>query len=252
MVRYNTHPPLRPVQPALPQLQRAYGYCRVSTDMQADNGIRLEEQQRKIEARCLENGWLLEHVYVDAGVSGSTPLGKRPEGAKLLAAVQPLDVVIAARMDRCFRSALDALQTIQSFKRRKISLWLLDLGNDCGGNGISELIVTVLAATAQFERSLISERIRDAKRQLRATGRHQGGDRPFGWRVVKRGADEGKLVPVDAEQQALVDMFRMREEGLSLRDIAGTLKARGLSISHQSVKRALDRGAGTIAAGGAA
>jgi putative DNA-invertase from lambdoid prophage Rac len=76
----------------------------------------------------------------DAGDSGGTPLGKRPEGARLLATVQPGDIVVVAEMDRMFRSALDALQTIESFKRRKVSLWLLDLGNDCSGNGISELI----------------------------------------------------------------------------------------------------------------
>jgi hypothetical protein len=61
-----------------------------------------------------------------------------------------------------------------------------------------------------------------------------------------------RLVPVAAEQQALADMTRIRAEGLSLRHIADTLKARGLSISHQSVKRALDRDAGAIAAEGAA
>ena len=123
----------------------------------------------------------------------------------------------------------------------KFSLWLLDLGNDCSGNGISELIVTVLAAVAQFERSLISERIKDAKAQLRATGRHQGGTRPFGWRIGKG----GKLVKVPAEQAGLADMRRLHADGMSLRDIANTLNGRGLSISHQSVKRALDRGAGT-------
>jgi DNA invertase Pin-like site-specific DNA recombinase len=64
--------------------------------------------------------------------------------------VRPGDVVIAAKMDRVFRSALDALRTIEDFKRRKISLWLLDLG-DVSGNGVSELIVTVLAAVAQFD-----------------------------------------------------------------------------------------------------
>src|SRR3954470_17743799 len=87
------------VQPAGP---RAWGYARVSTDQQADSGISLDEQKRKIEARCAENGWQLEHVYVDAGISGSMPLGRRPQGAKLLAAVRPGDIVIAARMDRCF------------------------------------------------------------------------------------------------------------------------------------------------------
>ena len=78
-----------------------------------------------------------------------------------------------------------AVQTIADFKRRKISLWLLDLGNDCSGNGISELITTVLAAVAQFERGLISERIKDAKANLRRAGKHQGGGRPFGWQFGK-------------------------------------------------------------------
>ena len=48
---------------------------------QADSGISLDEQQRKIEARCLEHGWTLERVYVERGVSGSTPLSRRSEGA---------------------------------------------------------------------------------------------------------------------------------------------------------------------------
>jgi putative DNA-invertase from lambdoid prophage Rac len=67
--------------------QRVFGYCRVSTDRQADSSISIDEQRVKIEARCLEHGWQLEHVYVDAGASGSTPLARRPEGSKLLAAL---------------------------------------------------------------------------------------------------------------------------------------------------------------------
>lgn len=93
---------LDPVQSAGP---RVWGYARVSTDMQADSGISLDEQQRKIEARCAENGWWLERVYIDAGVSGSVPLGLRPEGEKLLRIVRPGDVVCAAKLDRMFRSA---------------------------------------------------------------------------------------------------------------------------------------------------
>jgi putative DNA-invertase from lambdoid prophage Rac len=158
-----------------------YGYCRVSTDRQADSGISLDEQERKIPARCHENGWHLEHVYVDADVAGSTPLSKCPQGARLLAVVRPGEIVIAAKMDRCFRSAFDPLETIKNFKRQRISLWLLDLGGGCSGNGISELIVTVLAAVAQFERGLISERIKGAKHNLRRGNKHQGGKRPFGW-----------------------------------------------------------------------
>jgi len=140
--------------------------------------------------------------------------------------VQPGDVVIAAKMDRMFRSALDALQTIAEFKRRKIGLWLLHLGNDCSGNGISELIMTVLAAVAQFERGLISERIKDAKRNLRRAGRHQGGGRPF---------------PDPEEQAAIADIIAMRSDGKSLMAIRDAMRARGFPISHQLVAHTLQR-----------
>jgi putative DNA-invertase from lambdoid prophage Rac len=223
--------------------QRVFGYCRVSTDRQADSGISLDEQERKIEARCVEQDWRLEHVYVDAGVSGSTPLGKRPEGARLLAALRPGDVVIAAKMDRCFRSAFDALGTIEGFKRRKISLWLLDLGGDVSGNGISELIMTVLAAVAQFERSLISERIKDAKRNLRRGNKHQGGKRPFGWQFGETNGHgrARELVPDEAEQVAITDIVAMRGTGATLMAIRDRLRGQGFAISHQSVANILSR-----------
>ena len=229
--------------------RRAYGYARVSTEMQSSEGISLEEQAHKIQSRCSENGWELEHVYVDAGISGSTPLSRRPQGAKLLAALRPGDVVIAARMDRMFRSALDALQTIESFKARKISLWLLDLGNDCSGNGISELIITVLAAVAQFERRLISERIKDAKGKLRRDGRHQGGTRPFGFQfgeIAGRGTAP-TLIPDEAEQVAIKQIFAMREGGATLMAIRDAVRALGHQISHQSVSNILARGEAALA-----
>jgi putative DNA-invertase from lambdoid prophage Rac len=239
----------RAKQPPLPGGPRVYGYCRVSTDRQADSGISLDEQERKLEARCQENGWHLEHVYVDAGVSGSTPLAKRPQGARLLSALRPGDVMIAAKMDRCFRSAFDALATIEGFKRRKISLWLLDLGGDVSGNGISELIMTVLAAVAQFERSLISERIKDAKRNLRRGNKHQGGKRPFGWQFgeVNGHGRARELVPDDAEQAAIADIVSMRGAGATLMDIRDTLRGRGFAISHQSVANILARQEGATA-----
>ena len=221
---------------------RCFGYCRVSTEQQADSGIGLDEQRRKIEARAAEMNWRLEHVYVDAGISGSTPLGRRPEGARLLAALRPGDIVVAARMDRCFRSAFDALQTIQDFKRRRIALWLLDLG-DVSGNGISELTVTILAAVAQFERSLISERIKDAKRNLRRAGRHQGGSVPFGYR---RG-DANHLIAEPSEQAAISTIRQMREAGASLMTIRDAVRAKGLAISHETVRRVLARSAAETA-----
>jgi DNA invertase Pin-like site-specific DNA recombinase len=168
MARYSR----RQQQPAA--APRCYGYCRVSTQEQANDGVSLDEQQRRIQGRALELGFELTRVFVEQGISGSTPLGRRPQGAKLLAAVRPSDTIIAAKLDRMFRIAVDALTTIEDLKRHNIRLVLLDVG-DVSGNGVSQLVLTVLAAVAQFERERISELVKDSKAQLRHENRHQGG-----------------------------------------------------------------------------
>ena len=48
-----------------------YGYVRVSTAMQADNGESLDAQRRQVEGYAMQQGWDLDHVYVERGVSGS-------------------------------------------------------------------------------------------------------------------------------------------------------------------------------------
>jgi putative DNA-invertase from lambdoid prophage Rac len=215
-----------------------YGYARVSTERQADEGVSLEEQIRRIEGRALEQGWQLAETFIERGISGSVPLGDRPEGARLVAGLQPGDVVIAAKLDRMFRSAWDALNVIRDFQRRRISLWLLDLGGDVSGDGIAKLVLTILAAIAEFERERIGERIRDAKRHQRRTGQYLGGDRPFGWEI---GAD-GVLIEKEDEQRALAEMRALRSQGMSYRAISEHMRTEfGLSISHQGVKRALER-----------
>ena len=220
-----------------------YGYSRVSTERQADEGVSLDEQIRRIEGRALEQGWQIAEVFVERGVSGSVPLGDRPEGARLLAVLQPGDIVIAAKLDRMFRSALDALNVIRDFQRQRISLWLLDLGGDVSGDGIARLVLTILAAIAEFERERIGERIRDAKRHQRRSGQYLGGDRPFGWRI----GEDGMLVEDEAEQRALADMLEMRDAGTSLRNIATQIQqTHGIQISHQGVKRVLQRLGGSV------
>jgi DNA invertase Pin-like site-specific DNA recombinase len=54
-------------------------------------------------------GMKIDQMFVERGVSGSKPLAERPESSRLLAALQPNDVVITPKLDRMFRSALDAL-----------------------------------------------------------------------------------------------------------------------------------------------
>ena len=80
-------------------------------------------------------------------------------------------MIITPKLDRRFRSAADALGTLEELKRPGHGLVMIDLGGDVTGNGISKLVFTILSAVAENERDRIRERIREVKRHLGVTGR---------------------------------------------------------------------------------
>src|SRR5271165_6769258 len=208
-----------------------YGYCRVSTLRQANEGESLDVQRRQIEGYALMHGLAVDEVVVEEGVSGSVPVEDRPVGGPLFAKLKRGDIVIAAKLDRLFRSALDALKVVESLKTRDIKLHLLDLGGDIAGNGLSKLFLTIAAAFAEAERDRIRERIGQVKADQKARGRYLGGKIPFGFR---RG-ETGELVEVPAEQEAIREMVALRVQGKGLRAIAEVMQAKGHRISHEGV-----------------
>jgi putative DNA-invertase from lambdoid prophage Rac len=208
-----------------------YGYCRVSTVRQATEGESLDVQQRQIQGYAHMHGLALDDVVVEEGVSGSVPVAERPAAGPMFAKLAKGDVVIAPKLDRLFRSALDALRVVEELKARGVKLHLLDLGGDIAGNGLSKLFLTIAAAFAEAERDRIRERIGQVKADQKARGRYLGGIVPFGFR---RGKD-GELVPHEAEQEAIREMAALRAEGEALRAIATAMAARGHRISHEGV-----------------
>jgi DNA invertase Pin-like site-specific DNA recombinase len=212
-----------------------YGYARVSTDRQASEGESLGTQRRVIEGYAMMHGLELDTVLIERGVSGSKPLGDRLEGARLLMMLKPGDTVITSKLDRMFRSALDALDVLGQLKRRGVSLHMIDLGGDVTGNGISKLVFTILSAVAEAERDRIRERIRDVKLDQRRRNRYLGGIVPFGWRVSKDGA----LVEDVVQQRAIRHIVELRREGMSLRSISAALAGDGIKLSHEGVKGVL-------------
>lgn len=187
-------------------------------------------------------GLAIDRVFVERGVSGSKPLKDRPEGSALLAVLKPGDVIITAKLDRMFRSAIDALAVLGKLRQAGVSLHMIDLGGDTTGNGVGKLVFTILSAVAEAERDRTRERISEVKRDQRKRGRYLGGIAPWGWQVGK----DGELVPIPAQQAALKRMRKLRQSGLSLRAIAEKMRASGVAISHQGVKTALDASASVI------
>ena len=168
-----------------------YGYIRVSTDEQAaDDRHSLSAQRRKIEAAAALADLTVDHWVEDAGVSGAMPMAQRPFGGRMLTALQVGDRVIAAKMDRAFRSAADALATAETLKARKVDLVLVDIGTDpVTQNGAAKLFFTMLAAVAEFERDTIKARMMEGKRGKAAAGGHVGGKTPFGYTKIGTGRE---------------------------------------------------------------
>jgi putative DNA-invertase from lambdoid prophage Rac len=210
-----------------------YGYARVSTVQQADSGESLGAQRRKLQGYSQMLGQPLDQVFIERGVSGSRRLQERPEGKRLLEVVQPGDTVLTTKLDRMFRSALDALEVLGQLKRQSVSLHMIDLGGDVTTDGIAKLVFTILSAVAEAERDRTRERIADVKRDQRARGRYLGGSVPFGWRKGRDGA----LVAEPSEQGAIRRMVRLRQKGQSLRDISGAMKNEGFDLSHFGIQK---------------
>jgi len=204
-----------------------WGYSRVSTAAQADDGESLEVQRRQIEGWCHMHGLVLDDLFVERGVSGSMPVAKRPEGSAMWKSLRRGDTIIASKLDRMFRSALDALQTVEALRELGVSLVLLDLGGDISGNGLSRLFLTIVAAFAEAEMLRTRERIAQTKRDQRDRNRYLGGKPPFGYRVM----DDGTLTADQREQKLLVLARRLHDEGQPLRAIQAELTARGTALS---------------------
>jgi putative DNA-invertase from lambdoid prophage Rac len=191
-----------------------YGYARVSTQRSANEGMSLPAQERVISGYALMKNLTVARTFIEGGISGAKPLADRPEGKLLMALLVPGDVVITAKLDRMFRSALDALAMLAWLQKRGVALHMIDLGGDVINDPISKLVFTILAAVAEAERDRIRERITAVKSYQRTLGRYLGGNVPYGY---ERAAES--LVPVPHQQDVISAARRWRASGGSLRAI---------------------------------
>ena len=73
---------------------KVYGYIRVSTNNQVENGLSLKDQERQIKYYAGSKDMSVDKVFTERGVSAGVELYKRPVGKKLIELVQEGDVII--------------------------------------------------------------------------------------------------------------------------------------------------------------
>ena len=202
-------------------------YIRVSTADQAEHGVSLDAQRERLSAYAVACGLDVVAVVREEGISGTVPLADRPEGSRVAEMVSSGKVrhVIALKLDRLFRSAVDALATTAEWDKSGIALHLVDMGGSSlnTGSAMGRMMLTMMAGFAQFERDLTAERTTAALAHKKANGAAYS-PTPFGK------TREGDALLDNEEEQGIITRIRAwREEGFSLRGIASRLNDEGVS-----------------------
>jgi len=188
------------------------GYARVSTNEQANSGLGLDAQRAAIQAEIDRRGWTLVEMVEDAGVSAKTL--ERPGIAHALQLLKggAAGTLLVAKLDRATRSTIDAAKLLERAQREGWALVALDLGLDpTTPNG--ELIATIMAAVAQWERRAIGTRTKDALAAKRAQGVRLG--RP-------------SVLPTEVTERIVA----AHQAGASWSAIARELDAEGVPTAH--------------------
>lgn len=204
---------------------RAIGYIRVSTQEQANEGVSLEAQEKRIRSWCDAEGVSLIGVYSDPGLSGGR-ISNRPGLQRALSICRRGDLLIFLSLSRLSRSIKDILGIHTQLSRRGIDLVSLTEKLDTTG-AMGKFGLHMLAVIAELERDVISERTRMAIQYLQRQRRYTGGQRPYGWAV----GPMGELLPVPEEQLLIGRCLELRSDGMGFHRIAVALNKEGLKSS---------------------
>jgi len=150
----------------------ALAYCRVSTADQVESGASLAAQEAALRAEADRRGWNVEIVREEGKSAKSL---RRPAlmTARSRLARGEAQFLISLRLDRLSRSVADFAALVDEAKRKGWGLVLLspnlDLSDPAG-----LFTANVLASAAQYERALISTRVREGMAQRKSEGQHMG------------------------------------------------------------------------------
>jgi DNA invertase Pin-like site-specific DNA recombinase len=226
------------------------GYCRVSTQKQANKGHGLPVQAQAIRRWCKREGHRLVSVFSDEAVNGSVGAEERPGLSEALAMLAEgrADAVVVLHLDRLARSLSTQEGILAQVWRLGGRVFTVNVGEvlqDDPDDPMRTAMRQMMGVFGQLERGMISARLRAGRRLKAEGGGFAYGSPPYG----KRSSDKA-LVDDPQEAAGLAAARELRAEGLSLRAIGARLEAQGYSPRRsaqwhpQVISRMLSRDSG--------
>ena len=181
-----------------------YAYLRVSTDRQTNDNQRFEilnfAAKRNLEIA----------KWVEETISSRKDLEVRAFGS-LLKKLKPEDILIISEISRMGRNLMQIMGILNQCMERNVKVFAIKEGYELGDNINSKVLAFAFGLSAEIERTLISQRIKEALARRKAEGKKLG--RPLGSK---------KKAPKLAIHDAYIK--RRISEGAKQADIARALK----------------------------
>ncbi len=197
-------------------------YTRVSTQEQARSGLGLEHQVAAC-SRFVAALWPDAHTqHFTESVSAST-VRRRPVLLSILRDIELFAHLVVLRLDRLSRNTRDLLELVDTLRSHDVHLHSVTERLDTDGP-TGRMFLTILGATAQFERDLLAQRTSDALRAKQARGEWVGRI-PFGFVT-------SQLLPHEKQLRRVRYVYTLRDRGQSLRAIARAAQLKVSTVRH--------------------
>lgn len=158
-------------------MQKAFGYIRVSGKGQV-NGDGPDRQEKAIRDYAAANGFEIEQIYFDEGVSGTKE--SRPELAKLMVSLEEnghgIKTVVIEKLDRLARDLMVQEAIVRDFQKQGFKLISSVEGADllCD-DPTRKMLRQLFGILAEYDKSMTVEKLRAARERKRArTGKCEG------------------------------------------------------------------------------
>jgi site-specific DNA recombinase len=173
------------------------GYIRVSGIKQAAEGLGLETQERRVRAWCEAQGFVLNEVVRDEAMSGATR--DRPGFLSLKRRIEAggIERLIVYKLDRLSRSLIDLKNFIESTLVPAATALISVTEQVDTSSSTGKLFFNILGSFAEFERDLITERLRGARESKVLMG-IKGAGRVYGYAWTGNGKTRS-LAPISEE-----------------------------------------------------
>lgn len=199
---------------------KAVGYIRVSTQMQVDSGVSLEDQEHRMKTFSELREFDLVGIERDEGISGKTM--ERPGLQKALWLVErgAVQALIVPKLDRFTRSLRDLIDLVEKYFSKGDRFLVSMDGQIDTMSAQGRFQLHLFGALAQLERETTSERVTAAMLHKKRQLEYCGGKVPYGYNLL----EDGKTLEEIPDEQDVINVaLRLRDEGLSFNKIAQIL-----------------------------